>query len=129
MVQRFVQSSALCGTGSMLVADSWFGAFVTCQRLLDVGVFSVLAVKTKFRGFPIKTLTEKFADLPKGGSHTMWTEHQLPTGVQARIYGTSYGCCGGIPYRDPLTNQRGYYRIPFPSINPELYPLPTTCSL
>ncbi|XRA99830.1 hypothetical protein NFJ02_08g135300 [Pycnococcus provasolii] len=38
------------------------------------------AVKKKFKGFPIKTLTETFEDLPKGGgSHTMYMIHELPT--------------------------------------------------
>lgn len=72
----------------MLTADCSFGALITCRHLLDVGVYSVLdfspAVKKKFKGFPIKTLTERFEDLPKGGSHTMYMIHELPFEERSR---------------------------------------------
>lgn len=55
------------GTGRMLVADSWFGSCNTAEWLWDeLGMYSVMAVKTGHRGFPkariIRELgTERFA--------------------------------------------------------------------
>ncbi len=47
------------GTGRVVVADSYFGSCQTAEWLMDeLGLYSILAVKTGHRGFPKKELIE-----------------------------------------------------------------------
>ena len=48
------------GTGPIVVADSWFGSVKSAKELLQTnGLFSILLVKTAYRGLPQALIARK----------------------------------------------------------------------
>ena len=51
------------GSGRVVIADSFFGNCQTVEWLMDeLGLYSILAIKTGHRGFPKKHLINKVKD-------------------------------------------------------------------
>ena len=104
------------GTRRVVIADSWFGSCRTAEELWEVGLYSIMSVKTGTKGFPkdvIKKRVQKRDDL-----HCLTVKTRMNGGEEVPFYAVGHfdkaplhliATCGSTKQAEDTVRDRRYF--------------------